>query len=316
MTSDAPTSKTSSEASEAEEGKALATQVQENGWWQGSVASDAELRSHCPELPPGATHWIVASQTCNLFNEDFEKIRLMEWVGATEISPDASRSKLRGGNNPRILHCKADAASNELHLSCDLQLRHWADRKTLASFAPTFALADYPGKERHNKQKDIFVGWIARSYTRIELSGELTAALKGAKFDVIIENILNDFSEEIYGIFLEISSDDDDELPPVEVGPPCSINISFVINDPTRQAAIAAKIKSEFEKSVADPAQTGVAGATKVPRSELAKRHKVRFLPSVEPSRTWTVADLQKTVRYSIFDQLSGGAEASATTDG
>src|ERR1700676_722797 len=56
-------------------------QIKDKGWWQGSVIDSRQLAGlghPCDE----AEFWIVASQTCNLYNPSFDKVPVFEVVGS------------------------------------------------------------------------------------------------------------------------------------------------------------------------------------------------------------------------------------------
>ncbi len=211
MASDTHTTTTSTVAPSPSTGKEQAQSIRSNGWWQGSIIPAVTLRELDATLPAGGhdapTHWVIASQACNLFNEDFEKIPVVEWIGAIQIEDSATDSRQKFGKNPRLLHCYVlDEHDKPIWYQCNINERHWSSRACLASARPTFALKDgiVPG-DWTTQQKDIFARWIARSYTRLELSDELGTALNRGKFYAALEGGLKGREKDVFGIFLDIA---------------------------------------------------------------------------------------------------------------
>lgn len=293
------------------------------------------LRTVCPALPGNYSHWVLASQTCNLFNCDFEKIPSVEWVGAREIKAEEVTNTLKNGLNPRRLHCHAGvSAGARRFFSCDIYARFWHDRKLLADItSDKLALKDENNAAQEDRQKDVFIGWLARSYTRIELSNELGKALKNGGVDKAITTLLKAHAKDIYGIFLNIAErapdsangvdDEDDEeetLPspwknPVVIDPPAIVDITIVVRDASLVKSVLNLAKIEFTKQVDDPIRPESGRTQKIPRTKLAERHGIYMTIDDNVVKTvsdWTAKDILRTVRYSLFDSLSDPNE----TDG
>jgi hypothetical protein len=315
MQSDAPTPTTCSAQSESPDTSAdLARKIQENSWWQGSILADESLRLLVgDQLPSNATHWILASQTCNLYNADFEKIRLVEWVGARKIGDHEKDTINLGGRNPRVLHCSANEASGLVTwLECDLQLRAWVDRKLLADAKPlSIAFVDHPSNQANLQCKDIFIRWVARSYTRLELSNELGDALKNAKISELIRDICKKYESDLFGVFLDIDDDTDGTTKAVEIKPPCSVEIFFVLYSESHQTSINSKIENFFNAEVPNPDfSTGSNISKKIKRKDiLMKRFGLRISAMVHQTTEWNISDLERTIRYSYDDYFSGSDE-------
>lgn len=75
-------------------------QIKANGWWQGSVIAAADLP--VTGASDGIDHWIVVSQTCNLYNPSFDLVPKFEVVGAALL--DSCNPAMTKGNDPRVLH--------------------------------------------------------------------------------------------------------------------------------------------------------------------------------------------------------------------
>lgn len=86
MTVEAPIPQTPSGTSDRSgTDKDCACQIKDRGWWQGSVVPDGHLRSKSPTLVQGYDFWVLATQTCNLYNDNFDAVHSAEWVGAKKI---------------------------------------------------------------------------------------------------------------------------------------------------------------------------------------------------------------------------------------
>jgi hypothetical protein len=125
----------------------------------------------------GYDFWVLATQTCNLYNDNFDAVHSAEWVGAKKI--ERLTGAQASGSNPRRLHCAATTSAGTdpeeaLLLDCDIQARHWTPRRILSELKP-LPVAFRDGEAGGDRRKDSFIGWIARSYTRLELSDELNA---------------------------------------------------------------------------------------------------------------------------------------------
>jgi len=62
-----------------------------------------------------------------------------------------------------------------------------------------------PGRP-DDRHKDIFARWLARGYTRLELSDELGRALEAGKFKQAIDNLVKRHERQIFGVFFELTA--------------------------------------------------------------------------------------------------------------
>lgn len=301
---------TSSELSEEKfNGTACAKIIHDLGWWQGSIIADADLRQKDQKLPIGASHWVLASQTCNLFNNNFEKVRLVEWVGIQSINEREVNDKVSLGMNPRLLHVYTSSSpENKSWFCCDIQLRHWTERETLANLQrPQTSLIDAQSGLNHEQQKDLFVRWIARSYTRLELSNELNKAIDKAKIGLIIERLLEKHKDDIYGIFIDLG---DAKIPVAEIRPDCDIEFSFIIHSESKEELIKKLIDEELKREVDNPDYASDKKVIKkITRLEVIKRQNLRFAYQVRTTSNWNISDIENTIRYSLVDHLSDSTE-------
>lgn len=322
MATDTPTTTTSTEASEHSTTVELAKKIRSRGWWQGSIVLGAELRKYdsTPDVEEHreVTHWLVASQACNLFNADFDKIPRVEWVGAKQIQTSNIDSRIKFGKNPRLLQCYVlDQGDSDSWYECDIQARHWSPRTCLAAIAPIAALEDKAGDDWTAKQKDIFARWIARSYTRLELSDELGESLKSGKFSAVMEAGIKNQEKNVFGIFLDIAElEDGDEEPqtpspqkPVEERmAPCTIEVTFVTQKEDQIEALKKSVNGAFDMKVPDSEDQ--TGKVKISRLDILKRLGVRITLAYRDAKHWNVSDIERTTRYTFGDHVSGSNEA------
>lgn len=282
------------------------------------MVSDQDLRTRHPDLPEGMSYWVLASQTCNLFNEDFAKIPTVEWVGAMPIESSAKDSRRENGRNPRLLQCRATRDVEHIDIQCDIQVRFWSNRSSLAEFAPFHLALRDTGSEKKDRQKDTFAGWLARSYTRLELSTEFGDALKVSRVADALEQKLIKRADDIYGIFLGIFSDTEDERDatqalanPVFIKPPCSLEITVVVYNAAKIETIKKELNDLFEHKTLDDlaAVPDTKGKPpKISRIELASRAGLTLCVAglrVVSTKNWSVDDMNQTIRYTFVDHLS-----------
>jgi hypothetical protein len=327
------TKTTSTEASEpASEiaGPSPAEKIRACGWWQGSVVPAAELArlDPSPTLPKEPTHWIVASQTCNLYNPSLEKIPKMEWVGAFElVEPRKQDSRMKFGKNPRVLQCYATTKDGQATwFECDIQQRHWSPRACLANAQPQLlALRDQLGGDWTSQQKDIFIRWLGRSYTRHELSDELGYAFSKSSLGTAIENSVKGLDQDVFGLFLELKAADDGDkepetappaIPAIDVRPPCDVELTFVVAERIVEhrgdqpvsalSKIEEQANKEFARQYPDPRNN----KAKTSAMERLRSANVRLSLAFRSKADWTVDDIERTVRFTDPDYLSGSDDA------
>ena len=286
--------------------KDCACSIQELGWWQGSVISDGDLRVCVTDLPVGFDYWVLATQTCNLYNENFDSIHSAEWIGAKAI---AEFDGLRAcGSDPRRLHCRASTSAQtvpleELLLDCDIQARYWISRRFLAKLKPlSMTLRDDAGA--NEKEKDKFIAWVARSYTRLELSDALNDALRRSKIRDIIEKVLKGHHASIYGVYLEIS--DEHESSTASVEPPCAVELTFVVYKAADEASVKQTLQAVLMQKVENPKYfAGNNVAKNIERQHVPEKFNIEFTHAVRPTAQWTVDQINACVRYTFNDHLS-----------
>lgn len=275
----------------------IVARIRDAGWWQGSIADAEALAKLDASLPPGFDYWVVATQTCNLYNKNLEKVAKVEWIGARDMRE--TDPLLRGGRNPRTLEAKATGSRGELWIVCDSQERHWGPRACLAKLTPTMALVNAQGLSQSERHKDNFAAWLARGYTRLELSDELGKALNDGKFLEAMRKLAAAHEADIFGMFIHVS--DEQNNPPEKVLPPCDVELTIVVSRAVALNDVANKLTELFDaKNLPGP-------KGKISRvSALRGAQNVRLVHAAVPSGLWTVDRIEQTLRLNFNDYYSG----------
>ncbi len=280
----------------------IVAQIQNAGWWQGSVVDDATLRAVEPSLPSGFDYWVMATQTCNLYNKDLLRITKVEWVAAKTVAQSVTAQ--RGGRNPRLLEAKASDAMSEAWLVCSSQERHWGLRANLARIAPSMALRNALGPGQSEKHKDNFSAWLARGYTRLELSDELNQALADGKFMAAIDKLVAAHEADIFGIFIRVA--DENGSPPEHVKPPCDVDLRIVVSREDKLDAVNKKLADLFAKPSVSP---GAGKPLASRETMLANDHGIILDQVAIPAIRWDATLIEKHMRFNFKDYLSGPDE-------
>ncbi|MGC5831707.1 hypothetical protein LDP08_14215 [Ralstonia pseudosolanacearum] len=307
-TSEAPTSQTSTAtATRSEDFATILEKIKGKGWWQGSIIPAADLANAghpCDE----ANYWIVASQTCNLYNYSIERVPVFEIVGARQVDEcDPAKSK---GDDPRALHVQAQSDQLTIALDVDIQKRKWLPRECLAQLpAPEYAIKDAPRQNGAlaNQWLDNLAGWMGRSYTRVALPDEFNTALADSKLRQVLEDKLTKDKDALYGIYLTLEPDSDD---PWEgalglMPPPYILGVTLLVHETHSPKDLRDKlVKQIFKDQVQDPGDA----SKKLTRSELAKRKGIRIVEAGIEAKSVSDVSLQEMkslIRYSMVDHLS-----------
>jgi hypothetical protein len=204
-------------------------------------------------------------------------------------------------------------------LELDIQKRWWLPRRLLADIpAPTYHVRDAP---RHveqdwlkNQWQDNLAGWLARSYTRVALPNAFNEAMRVSRFKDVLENKLTKHKDNLYGIYLSIGADADEEWHgvPGEMPPPYLLNLVLVTHEDADPEVLKAQLlKQLFQDPIPDPENpTGV----KITRAALAKRHKIRVVEAAIEAKSvsdLTLLELKSLIRYSLVDHLSNSSMAA-----
>jgi len=289
--------------------------IKKRKWWQGSLIPASDL-SNCLEEDKGVDWWVIASQPCNIYNPDFHKVPVFEVVAACEITECLTR--MTKGDDPRVLQLEVQDDNEIKALQIDIQKRKWLPRNLLAELsASKFHIRDtQPNIDTNWSKKtwfDNFVGWMARSYTRIALPDDFNLALKKSKIEDVFKEKLAKHHEQLYGIYLAVDPDSDDEwLGRLgDMPPPYLLDIMLV----TYEDADPEPLKNEliqhlFENKVSDPDDKD----KKLIRAELANRYHVRIIKQAISAKTMAgvnLLELKRYVRYSFVDHLSNSSVAT-----
>jgi hypothetical protein len=266
----------------------------------------AEFGHACQDVD----HWIVISQTCNLYNSSFDKVPVFEVVGASRLN-SCSPAKTRG-NDPREMHVEAVNANGDgkLLLSVNIQIRKWLPRQLLANLPiPQHSVIDPPRSDWASQTTwlDNLAGWIARSYTRVALPDDFNKAVERSKLKAVFDEKLPKDADGIHGIYFELEPESEEpwQGPLGLMPPPYNLAITLVVTDNQRGSELKEKVvKQIFKDEVSDPDNQG----KKITRGELAKRYQVRVSPhgiDVRGMGDINLDEIRRLIRYSMVDYLS-----------
>lgn len=285
-------------------------EIKRKSWWQGSVIQAGNIPTSLKVQPD---YWVIASQACNIYNHDFNKIPLIELVGGKDVvTRDAVKAR---GENPRVLHVLALSEGQGVSIELDIMTRHWIPREVLARI-PSSPMRlrktafDAP-KGKEIDWNDLFSTWLSRSYTRIALPDDFNSAIRNSKIEKVIDTKLINKSADIHGIYFSIDSDADEYVGDSlgEMKPPYVLGIVIIVHE----HADSVEINNSFVRQLFEENQTDPNGSEKkVSRVELAKRLGVRILKEGIESRSITevtLHELKSLVRFSMSDHLSDSSE-------
>lgn len=299
----------------AEQEQQIVARILSKVFWQGSVLARSDLLKHCPDLPAGEW-WVIASQTCNLYNPSLTKVPQVELISASEI--DELHPAYVKGNEPRTLHAVAESEGVHLKLQVNILLRYWIARTVLADLpAPIAMFVD----NSHVEEKAVgepnwnerFTGWLGRSYTRIALPDDFNDALKAARLTDLLDKKLAQQEKQIYGVYLSVRSDSKPPWTgiPGLMPPPYNLEILVAVEEdvlPTDIQKIWIDVLTK--KTLKDPDND----QETVSREELARRKGIRISSRsirVKSISEIPLSELKGYVRYSMLDYLSNSAMAA-----
>lgn len=295
--------------------KELLEAIEARMWWQGSVIPAINL-GHIVGESKEVSHWIIASQTCNLYNEKFDLVPVFEVVAAKQIdkcSPDKVK-----GDSPRQIHVVASSEDGLICLDIDIQKRKWLPRSLLAELPPSkFHVIDAAKQRQHawlDKQwLDLFSGWLGRSYTRVALPDDFNDALARSKIDDVLRKKLVNHKDDLYGVYLRLDYDSEESWSGAlgQMPPPYNLGIVLVTHEHADPQSLKNKlIKQLHEDEVPDPDDS----AYKITRAKLAKRYQIRTIKDdIEAQSVAEIRllDVKRLVRFSLIDHLSNSSMAA-----
>ena len=284
--------------------------IKEKNWWQGSLILGSDLNTAIPNNHGNITYWVIASQTCNLFNPDFQKIPVFEIIAASQID-ECAKNMIRG-DNPRILHVKAQAETEIIALELDIQKRVWLSREILSQLpAPIYSILDTKKEldEQWMKKQwlDNFIGWLARSYNRVALPDAFNEAVKNSRLREILESKLTKHAEKLHGIYLSIESDSDTPWEGIlgQMPSPYLLNIVLIVFEDIDPEPLKTQLLAQlFDSQIKDPN----CSSNKITRSKLARQNGIRIIREDIEARSVadiSLLELKSLIRYSLVDHLS-----------
>lgn len=298
---------------------ALVEKIKQARWWQGSVFSSEKLRAVGSEIAQPEL-WVIASQTCNIYNSCFEKVPTVELVGAKRI--DKCEKGYVRGDQPRTIHVMAMGEGENVSLEIDIQTRLWLPRELLADLSFDYEITDLHREDPawiKNQWLDNFSGWIARSYTRITLPDDFNIGLTSCRIKELLEKKLSEH-ETIYGIYFQISCKDIETYqgPLGLMPPPYNLEIWVVTNEDVNPKKLQDLFKVElFEKTLTFKQinqTTGDIESYEATRADSAKRNNLYLRPQAIHFKSvseFTLLEAKSLVRYSMIDHLSDSTFAS-----
>jgi len=287
----------------------LLAEIKGKRWWQGSLISGNDLIG-LEESDDTPDWWVIASQTCNLYNPCFDKVPYFELIAAKEI--ETCNVAITRGDHPRILHVEAQSREKTISLELSIQNRKWCKREILSELpTPTFCLLDArreSGIDWIKKQwLDKFVCWLTRSYSRVTLPDQFNDAVRKSKIEDVLKKKLTKNKDNLYGIYLALHPDSDDPFEGLigEMLPPYLLNIVLVAHENVDPEALRNKFLEQlFSDQIKDPEDA----SNTISRSELAKRYHIRLIKEDIEVRTvtdFTLDEHKSLIRYSLVDHLS-----------
>lgn len=295
---------------------AAIAKLEADEWWQGSLihrSNIADLAEHHPDCE----WWVVASQACNIYSCDFQRIPVVELVGASAIK---ELGESRKGGHPREIDLSAKGSGGELLIKVESQKRIWIPRRLLVDLeAPKFQVRNDRTRPftYETQWLDKFSSWLARGYTRVALPDAFNVALGKSQIRNILESRLAKKNhDDLYGIFMTITADDSDEGES-ELGvmkPPYDLGILIACYENVDPKPILAQLNKQlFKDMIKDPDSAD--GSLTLTRAALAKRLGVRVIEQdieVRPISDIYLSELlgPNTVRYNMVDHHSDSSES------
>lgn len=259
----------------------------------------------------GEGWWIVASQTCNLYNPDFCKIPVVELISARLIHK--AENSFSRGNNPRILHLEAIADDETVYFEVDIQKRVWINRSELATIGPPDYEVVDSTRDVHDwintQWLDNFAGWIARSYTRVTLPDDFNRILKESRIQDVFEGKLLRNSK-LYGIYLNINyASDEDWTGNFGLMPPPYFLEILLVSDEDEDPE---QMVIDLKRAIFDDKINIKSIGEKLTRAEAASKLGLTVKPAGITGQNiadTSILSIKSSVRYTLNDYLSLSAE-------
>lgn len=287
-------------------------------WWQGAVVS-AKKMAPFVHTPEGADFWVVASQTCNLYNIDLERVPSFEILAAKCI--DTCSPQMSKGDHPRTLHIEAENNGEKIFLEILIQKRAWLDRKILAQVgAPDYYICDTLPEHDNDWLKkqwlDLFSGWLGRSYTRVALPDEFNLALETSKIKEIIDKKLTKRANELYGIYFSLAPDcDNPSHGLLGLMPPPYLLSIMLVTYPDAETDILGNFQKQLFTDLIENGKDDANGKrTKLTRATYAGELGIRIIKQGVTLKTTgevTLQELKEYIRYSLVDHHSNSQFAA-----
>ena len=261
---------------------------------------------------PAPPYYLVATQTCSLYNESLERVPLVELIEAWPIPAGELKPKCRKGYDPREHHLEiSNGEEDPIRLRLHVHQRRWIDRARLAAFPPMHhrildpEVVDSTGKE-------LFAKWLGSSYTRVELPDQFNDALAQSKIAEFLEQRIAKQGDKIFGIYFRIQAledEEDNDLTADQIAQlmaPYKVILTLVVYLDDDVEDIQEEAKKLFAPVIPDPGKKDQKPQPKISQAELAVRFGLTLTDvDVVTTREWKVDDLIHNIRYTLFDTLS-----------
>ncbi|MGE8100333.1 hypothetical protein ACQKP6_20700 [Pseudomonas fluorescens] len=292
--------------------------IKDGAWWQGAVIAASRVE-HLHKIE-GVDFWVVASQTCNLYNQNFEKIPSFEVLAAKNIGE--CNPQFIKGDNPRILHLEAICEESTVYLEIDIQTRAWLPREAMAGLtAPDYLICDAFAEHDPNWIKkqwlDLFSGWIGRSYTRVALPDDFNTSLNDCRVKEVIEKKLTKHANDLYGIYISLLPDSEGPWNGILglMPPPYQLSILLITYMEADLDSILSSFKKQlFNDKIASGKKDDNGKPIETTRAELAASFDIRIIKQGVQAMTIgevSLLDLKQYVRYSLIDHHSNSMMAT-----
>jgi len=163
------------------------------------------------------------------------------------------------------------------------------------------AFINAKGQGQAENHKNNFATWLARGYTRLELSDELNQALADGKLMLAVEKLVAAHDADLFGIFIRVA--DEQKNPPEHVKPPCEVDLRIVVSQESNLEKVRKKLDDLFAKASVDVGP----GKRKVSRETiLANDHGIILDQQAIPASRWTATMIEQHTRFNFKDFLSG----------
>lgn len=274
------------------------------GWWQGSLIHRDSIT--VPQEYSGCEWWIIATQACNIYSDDFDAVPVVELIGASIIT--SLSNDYANGSHPRKIHLSARGEDRTLFLLVESQKRVWILRRSLSDInAPQFKLENQHSQPFSNENLwlDKFSSWLSRGYTRIALPDEFNIILARSRVREVIDRLARRSHMDLYGVFMRITNEEEESNKEIgELHAPYDLEILVACYEDVAPESIKNQLVINiFGDEIKNPDKED----EKITRADLAKNLGIRIMREAVDVRSIsdiTISELlqKNTIRYNFVD--------------